>query len=51
MNVLLQLKTLRNYKIQNVENLVRLETRNANTEGKGAITIRDLIKFIPAYAT
>ena len=30
--------------IQNVENLVRLETRNANTEGKGAITIRDLIK-------
>lgn len=30
--------------IQNVKNLVRLETRNANTEGKGAITIRDLIK-------
>ncbi len=30
--------------IQNVRNLVRLETRNANTEGKGAITIRDLIK-------
>lgn len=30
--------------IQNVDNLVRLETRNANTEGKGAITIRDLIK-------
>lgn len=27
-----------------VENLVRLETRNANTEGKGEITIRDLIK-------
>ncbi|MDO4324696.1 MAG: CpaF family protein [bacterium] len=30
--------------IQSVKNLVRLETRNANTEGKGAITIRDLIK-------
>lgn len=30
--------------IQSVENLVRMETRNANTEGKGAITIRDLIK-------
>ena len=30
--------------INNVENLVRLETRNANTEGKGQITIKDLIK-------
>lgn len=30
--------------IQSVENLIRMETRNANTEGKGAITIRDLIK-------
>jgi pilus assembly protein CpaF len=30
--------------IRGVENLVRLETRNANMEGKGAITIRDLIK-------
>lgn len=30
--------------IQSVHNLVRMETRNANTEGKGAITIRDLIK-------
>ncbi|WNR42256.1 CpaF family protein [Paenibacillus roseipurpureus] len=30
--------------IQNVPNLVRLETRNANTEGKGAITIRELIR-------
>lgn len=30
--------------IQSVKNLVRMETRNANTEGKGAITIRDLIK-------
>lgn len=30
--------------IKNVDNLVRLETRNANTEGKGMITIRDLIK-------
>jgi len=27
-----------------VENIVRLETRNANTEGKGEITIRDLIR-------
>lgn len=30
--------------IANVENLVSLETRNANTAGVGAITIRDLIK-------
>ena len=30
--------------IQNVPNLVRLETRNANIEGCAAITIRDLIK-------
>lgn len=30
--------------IQNVPNLVRLETRNANLEGCAAITIRDLIK-------
>src|SRR5690606_30498882 len=30
--------------IKNVPNLVSLETRNANTEGKGEITIRDLIK-------
>jgi len=30
--------------IQGVPNLVRLETRNANMEGKGEITIRDLIK-------
>ncbi|MGE5678935.1 MAG: CpaF family protein [Pseudomonadota bacterium] len=30
--------------ILNVENLVRLETRNSNTEGKGEITIRDLIR-------
>lgn len=30
--------------IGGIENLVRLETRNANMEGKGAITIRDLIK-------
>lgn len=27
-----------------IPNLIRLETRNANTEGKGEITIRDLIK-------
>ncbi|MGI6144418.1 MAG: CpaF family protein [Clostridia bacterium] len=30
--------------IVNVKNIVKLETRNANTEGKGQITIRDLIK-------
>jgi len=30
--------------IKTVPNLVRLETRNANTEGKGEITIRDLIR-------
>lgn len=30
--------------IQGIPNLVRLETRNANMEGKGEITIRDLIK-------
>lgn len=30
--------------IVNIENLVSLETRNANTAGVGAVTIRDLIK-------
>jgi len=30
--------------IKNVDNLVQLETRNAGADGKGAITIRDLIK-------
>ena len=30
--------------IKNIVNLVRLETRNAGADGKGAITIRDLIK-------
>lgn len=30
--------------IVGVDNLVRMETRNANMEGKGEITIRDLIK-------
>jgi pilus assembly protein CpaF len=30
--------------IVNVPNIVRLETRDRNTEGKGEITIRDLIK-------
>jgi len=30
--------------IKTVENIVRMETRNANTEGKGEVTIRDLIK-------
>ena len=30
--------------ITGIGNLVRLETRNANTEGKGEITIRDLIR-------
>ena len=30
--------------IKNIENLIRLETRNAGSDGKGAITIKDLIK-------
>ncbi|MCL2391203.1 MAG: CpaF family protein [Oscillospiraceae bacterium] len=30
--------------IKNIENLVRLETRNAGPDGKGAITIKELIK-------
>jgi len=30
--------------IKNIDNLVRLETRNAGADGKGAITIRDLIR-------
>ena len=30
--------------IENVDNLVSLETRNANSAGVGAVTIRDLIK-------
>ncbi|MCL2157876.1 MAG: CpaF family protein [Oscillospiraceae bacterium] len=30
--------------IKNIENIVRLETKNAGPDGKGAITIRDLIK-------
>lgn len=30
--------------IRNISNLVSLETRNANTSGKGEITIRDLIR-------
>ena len=30
--------------IQNVPNLVRLETRNANLEGKNEVTIRDLVR-------
>ncbi len=30
--------------VKGVENLVRMETRNANVEGAGSITIRDLIK-------
>lgn len=30
--------------IANIDNLVSLETRNANTAGAGAVTIRDLIK-------
>ena len=28
----------------NIENLVKLETRNENSEGKGRVTVRDLIK-------
>lgn len=30
--------------IRNIPNLVRLEVRNANIEGKNAVTIRDLLK-------
>ena len=30
--------------IQNIANLVRLETRNANLEGKNEITLRDLVR-------
>ncbi|MCL6458220.1 MAG: CpaF family protein [Gorillibacterium sp.] len=30
--------------IRNITNLVSLETRNANTEGKGEVTIRELIR-------
>jgi pilus assembly protein CpaF len=30
--------------ISGIDNIVRMETRNANSEGKGEITIRDLIK-------
>ena len=30
--------------IQNVDNLVRLEARNANVEGKNEVSIRDLVK-------
>ncbi|MFR5621458.1 MAG: CpaF family protein, partial [Blautia caecimuris] len=30
--------------IKNIENLVSLETRNANTSGRGEISIRDLIR-------
>ena len=31
--------------IRNVDNLVRLETRNAGPDGSGAITIKDLFKY------
>ena len=30
--------------IQNIDNLVRLEARNANVEGRNEVTIRDLVK-------
>lgn len=30
--------------IQNIDNLVRLEARNANVEGKNQVTIRDLVR-------
>lgn len=30
--------------IEGIDNLVRMETRNANASGSGAVTIRDLIK-------
>ena len=31
--------------IAGVNNLVRLETRNANTSGSGAVSMRELIKY------
>ena len=31
-------------RLNTLENVVTMETRNANVEGKGAITIRDLIR-------
>ncbi len=31
-------------RISGIKNLVRMETRNSNSEGKGEVTIRDLIK-------
>ena len=31
-------------KIQGIENIIRLEARNANVEGKNSVSIRDLIK-------
>ena len=31
-------------KLMNIDNLVRLEARNANIEGRNAVTIRDLIR-------
>ena len=37
--------------IKGVSNLVRLEARNANLEGEGAVTIRDLIKSAPVSYT
>lgn len=30
--------------IRGIENLIRMETKNANTQGKGEVTIRDLIR-------
>ena len=38
------IEDLAELQIQQISNLVRLETRNANGEGEGEITIRDLIK-------
>ena len=35
--------------IQDIKNLVRLEARNANVEGTGEVTIRDLIKISASY--
>ena len=44
MRELLQLKTQRSCSFLGAKNIVRLETRNANTDGVTPITIRDLIR-------
>lgn len=38
------IEDLAELQIRNIQNLVRLEARNANVEGKNQVTIRDLVK-------